>query len=383
MKCTTIVTAATLVVTALMLSVSSAAGQYKQINLVANEKGKAIRADAHVVNAWGLAFFPHGPFWISDQVTGVATVYGHFGKPIPLVVTIPAAPSAPSGPVGSPTGIVANPTSDFGISKEANSGPALFVLDTLDGTISGWNPSVDPTNAIITVDFSTTKPNRPFAASYTGLATGQNSKGQNILYAVDSGISPTITNNEVDMFDANFNLVGSFRDPNVPFGMTAYGIQNVNGKLIVTFTGFAPPFGGVVDVFDTDGNLLTPGHFAADDVTGPLQAPWGIALAPHDFGVFSNALLLGNVADGRISAFDPNTGTFLGQLADDQGRPISASAGFGLWGLAFGTDAQVNGKPNQLFFTAGPSFPPHTGEYADGLFGVIIATGHGHSPDGP
>jgi uncharacterized protein (TIGR03118 family) len=123
--------------------------------------------------------------------------------------------------------------------------------------------------------------------------------------------------------------------------------------------------------------LLTPGFFAETVSAGPLQAPWGIALAPADFGQFSNALLIGNVFDSRISAFDLSSGSFLGQLADDQGRPLSVTGGFGLWGLAFGTDPHANGKPNQLFFTAGPTFPPHTGEYTDGLFGVIIASGHG------
>src|SRR5437773_332833 len=108
-----------------------------------------------------------------------------------------------------------------------------------------------------------------------------------------------------------------------------------------------PPFGGVVDIFDTDGNLLTPNHFAANaPEAGPLVNPWGIAKAPSDFGVFSNAVLIGNVEDGKINAFDPNTGAFLGSLERPNGTPIVID---GLWDFSFGADNRYNGKSNQLF----------------------------------
>ena len=354
----------------LILGANPALAQYKQKNLVSNQKGMAIRTDPHLINGWGLAFSPHGPFWVADEITGVSTVYGPHGKLIPLVVTIPAAPSQPFGPVGSPTGLIANSDADFVISKNGKSGRALFIFDTADGTISGWNPEVDPTNAVIVIDFSTAKPHRPFPASYYGLAIGQNSKKQTVIYAADGGISVTINNNEIDMFDGNFNYLGSFSDPNIPSNMGVYGIQNVNGQLYVAFAGFTGVEGGIVDVFDTDGNLLR--RFAENSLAsnGPLRAPWGFALAPADFGKFSNALLIGNVQGGRINAFDPNTGAWLGEMQDVHGNPIEIE---GLWALAFGTDKHANGKTNELFFTAGPAFPPHTAEYSDGLFGVIIA----------
>lgn len=347
------------------LGASSAAAQYKQKNLVSNQKGMAIRTDPRLINGWGLAFFPNGPFWVADEGTGVSSVYGPHGRSIPLVVTIPAAPSQPFGPVGSPTGMIANATSNFVISKNGKSGPALFIFNSGDGTISGWNPTVDPTNAVIVIDYSMSKPNRAFPASYTGLAIGQNSRGQNVIYATD------FNNGDIDMFDGSFNFLGSFTDPDPPSGMLVYGVQNVNGQLFAAFASYTEFSGGAIAIFDTDGNLLR--RLANNGSEGPLQAPWGVALAPADFGIFSNTLLVGNVQGGRINAFDPNTGVFLGQMQDVHGNPIEIE---GLWALAFGTDKHANGKTNELFFTAGPTFRPHTAEYSDGLFGVIIAKDH-------
>lgn len=140
-------------------------------------------------------------------------------------------------------------------------------------------------------------------------------------------------------------------------------MQNINGLLYVTFAGFfsgAP--GGVVDVFATDGTLIKTLASQA-----PLNGPWGLAMAPANFGPFSNDLLVGNLFDGRINAFDPNTGAFLGQLRNQQGQAISID---GLWGLAFGAGSPQNGKTNDLFFTAGPVF------YSRGLLGVISPSGH-------
>jgi uncharacterized protein (TIGR03118 family) len=367
MKLNSLILASVLTST-VVLGASSAPAQYRQKNLVANQKGIAIRTDPHLINGWGLAFFPHGPFWVADEITGVSTVYGPHGKVIPLVVTIPAAPSQPFGPIGEPTGMTANPTSDFVISKDGKSAPALFIFDTGDGTISGWNPKIDPTNAVIVIDYSIAKPQRTLPASYTGLTIGRNSQEQNVIYAAD------FNNGDIDMFDGHFNFIGSFTDPDPPSGMFVYGVQNVNGKLFAAFASYTEFSGGAIDVFDTDGNLLR--RFAQNGAEGPLQAPWGVALAPADFGVFSNTLLIGNVQGeeinqgGRINAFDPNTGAFLGQMQDAHGKAIEIG---GLWALAFGTDKHANGKTNQLFFTAGPTFSPHTAEYSDGLFGVIVA----------
>jgi uncharacterized protein (TIGR03118 family) len=345
---------------------------YQQLNLVGFQPGMARHTDPNL-NGWGFDHTPDGPYCVANTATGVATFYDAAGHVLPLVVTIPAAPSQPFGPIGSPTGVVYNPTSDFVISANGKSAPATFLFDTLDGLVCGWNPAVDPTHAVIMVDRSTES---PFPASYDGLALGQNSHGQNVLYAADSGVSVTDSNNRIDMFDGGFASLGSFTDPNVASqypGNVAFQVENEDGRLFVTFGGFTAPFGGVVDVFDTDGHLLTPNHFAANAPgAGPLDNPWGITLAPSNFGPFSNDLLIGNVEDaGNINAFDPVTGAFLGSLRHPDGTPIAIA---GLWDLTFGGGGRENGDPNRLYFTAGPNAVDFAG---NGLFGVIFAAGKG------
>jgi uncharacterized protein (TIGR03118 family) len=353
-----------------LLEARALPSSYRQINLVGYQPGMAPRTDPKL-NGWGMDFAPDGPFVVADAATGVATNYDAEGKPLLPVVTIPAAPGLPPGTVGSPAGVVYNPTSDFVISANGRSAPARFIFDTLDGLICGWNPRVDPTHAVVMVDNSA---EAPFPASYTGLAIARNSKGQNVLYAADGGASPTASNNRFDMFDGGLHSLGSFTDPNVATqypGNTAFQVEEVGGRLFVTFGGFNPPFGGVVDVFDTDGHLLTPNHFAANAPgQGPLENPWGIVRAPGHFGDFSNDLLIGNVEGaGNINAFDPVTGAFLGPLRGPDGAPVAIP---GLWDLTFGGGDKNNGKPNQLFFDAGPNVVNFAG---NGLFGMIVVKG--------
>jgi len=326
---------------------SPASAQYKRTNLVSNNGGAPV-TDPHLVNSWGLAAFPFTPFWVNDNGTGVATLYNGAGQAQSLVVAIPAA----SGGQGQPTGMVANGTGEFLVSKGGNSGSAFFLFATLDGTISGWNPGVDLHNAIIAV------PPSGDGATYTGLASGSNTKG-NFIYAADDG-----PNRKIDVFDGNFNPVHfsptAFTDPGIPRDFTPYGIQNIKGQIWVTYTALNKAQGGFVDVFDTEGTLIN--HFAAH---GPLHSPWGVALAPADFGPLSNAILISNnTSRGRINAFDAQSGQFLGTLRDVQGKPIEID---GLWGLSFGGDGMndLNGVHNQLFFTGGPT------NYANGTFGVI------------
>jgi uncharacterized protein (TIGR03118 family) len=326
---------------------ASAAGQgrYLQVNLTSNVHGMAQHTDRNLVNGWGLAFFINSPFWVSDNGSGLSTIYDGGGVPQGLVVTVPPAPEQPGGTLGSPTGIVANPSIRWVVSKNGKSGPAAFIYDTADGTISGWSPGVDPQNAVIAVyNFSA-------HASYTGLEIVTDRNGPR-LYAADAA------NNKIDVFGGNFQPLFSFTDPNVPKGYTTYAIHLIQGRLFVTFAGGG---GGVVDIFDTGGHLMRT--FASNGPGGHLVSPWGIALAPHDFGRFSNALLIGNEDDGHISAFNVMTGAFLGQLVDPNGKTITIP---GLWALQFGADSPANGKADELFFTAGPN------NYADGLFGKIV-----------
>jgi uncharacterized protein (TIGR03118 family) len=317
---------------------TSALAQYQVTNLVSDVAGGGKTIDPNLVNAWGIAFSPTGPFWISDNGTGLSTLYTGKGVTQSLVVTIPSASGVGKG---SPTGMVFNSTTDFVVTQNGHSGAAAFIFDTLDGTISGWSPSVNATVAVVAV-------NSP-GSSFTGLAIGV-SNGANFIYAADSA------NNKVNIYDGNFNFVSSFTDTSFGAGFAPYGIQNINNQLFVTFTNAKGA--GAVDIFDLTGKLVKT--FAKG---GTLKTPWGLALSPANFGGASNAILVGNLGDGRINAFNSTTGKFLGQLKDTNKNVISIN---GLWGLAFGAGNAMNGQKNQLFFSAGPS------GYSTGLFGSIV-----------
>jgi uncharacterized protein (TIGR03118 family) len=349
----------TKIVTALVLTgltITTLSAQYKRTDLVSNGPGVAPFTDPHLVNAWGLVALPTSPYWVSDNGTGFSTLYNGAGQQPQLFVTVPPAPGSPAGTLGTPTGIVGNisthPT-DFTITENGLSRPSIFIFATLDGTISGWNPAIGGATGL---SHATIAANRSdVGAIYTGLAIATNQEGQTFLYAADDG-----PNRRVDMFDGTFQLVKSFDDPAIPKDFTPYGIQTANGQIWVTFTALNKALGGFVDVFDIDGNLVK--HFA---VHGPLHSPWGIALAPADFGPMSNAILISNnTSKGQINAFNPETGQFLGPLRTAKGKPIEVD---NIWALQFGQDApgNANGAHNQLFFTAGPN------DYANGLFGVI------------
>ncbi len=327
----------------------SGGGSYQKINLVSDLPGVAKFTDPNLVNPWGISFSSSSPFWISDNVTSVSTLYDGHGKAIPLVVTIP--PPA-GGTVALPTGTVFNNFPNaFVVSANGMSGQAFFLFDTLSGTISGWNPNVDGTHAILAVD------NSKAGAVYTGLTIGSN-HGHPLLFAANFAAGT------IDAFDAKFapaKLQGSFHDPGIPKGYAPFNIQSVGNRLYVTYARqdrMAGQGRGFVDIFDTNGNLVKRliSHSA-------LNLPWGVTLAPADFGQFSNDLLVGNFGNGWINAFDPHTGAFLGSLTDRHGNPFAINR---LWALAFGNGGQA-GKTNQLFFTAGIHNEQH------GLFGFIEA----------
>jgi len=344
-----------------------APANYQVSALTGYTTGQGTRFIDPNLNGWGMVRMPTGTYAVANPCPGVVTFYPESGVPLPLTITVPAAPSQPFGPVGSPAGIVYNSTSEFVISANGRSAPALLIFDTLDGTISGWNPIVDPTNAIIMFDGST----QPIPASYTGLAIGKDSHGRNILYGADGGYAPDFSNNRVDMFDGHWNRVGMFGDSNASVqypGNTVFQVEYEDGQIFVTYGGFSPPFGGLVDLFDRDGNLLTPNHFAANQPgAGPLANPWGIARAPAKFGSFSNAILIGNVEDGHINAFD-NEGHFLGPLTQN-GTPIVIP---GLWDLDFVVSGGKKASSAKLFFNAGPNVADFCG---NGLFGFISTNG--------
>ena len=281
---------------------------------------------------------PGSPWWVSDAGSGWSTLYDEHGTKVPLDVFIPT--KGEDGP-GSPTGTAFNGSPSFKI----KGAPALFLFATLDGTISGWAPSVNPNAAMIAV----TTP----GASYTGLAISSRPSG-NVLLAADNA------NNKIDIYDAAFKLVKSVTDTTLPAGFSAFGIQDFGGLVYVSFAANSGASGGYVDIFDEDGNLLKQLAHGS-----PLNQPWGFAIAPKNFGEFSNTLLVSNNTNtGTINAFNAVTGQFVGTLKDDNGDVIHIDQ---LWAIAFGDGTGSNGATNHLFFTAGPD-----NNFA-GLFGVISA----------
>jgi len=325
---------------------SAALAQYKLTNLVSNIPGKTAHTDSNLINAWGLARGATSPFWVSDNGSGFSTLYDGSGNPQSLIVTIP---SASGNGVGFPTGIVFNASGDFVVTQDKLSGAAVFLFATLDGTISGWSPTVNLNNAIFGANKSKD------GAVYTGLAISSGKNG-NFLYAANAG------QNRVDVFDGSFHLIKSFTDTNVPATFAPYGIQDINGEVYVTFASTGTVAGGVIDVFTEQGTFVK--RFSSDS---HLNQPWGLALAPRNFGPFSTALLVSNnLPNGVVNAFNATTGKFLGTLSDSTGKPLKIEQ---VWGLEFGGGSTANGAVNQLFLTAGPA------NYVNGLFGVIEFTG--------
>ena len=318
-----------LIATAVLLS-NHALAQYTLTSLVTTTK------DPNLKNGWGMAYLSGGPFWISDEVTGLSTVYDANGTIVPLVVTVPSATTG----TGTPTGLVANATTGFTITQNGKSAPALFVFNTLDGTISGWNSTVNATSAVIAV-------NNHATANYTGLAIGT-SGTQTFLFAANAAT------NQIEIYNSKFKLVKTFTDANLT-GLTVYGVSVLNKQVYVTFSGSTT---GAVDIFTLNGTFVK----TLIPATATLKGPWGLAIAPSNFGTLSGTLLVGNVNDGRIHGYNRTTGKLMGTMKDATNKIISIP---GLWALLFGGGTTSSGNTNQLFFAAG------TGGYATGEFGVI------------
>jgi uncharacterized protein (TIGR03118 family) len=310
---------------------------FKVVPLVSNQTGKAPVIDPNLVDAWGLSQGPGSdPVWVSDNGTGLSTVYDQkTGANTGLVVTIPK---------GNPTGTVYVPLGDgFSVSENGKSGDATFLFDSEAGVISGWNSSVDPANAVIAYDGSAK------GSVYKGLALDPTSK---LLFAAD------FANNQVQIFDNQFDLMGSFTDTTLPKHYGPFNVAIIGGDVYVSFAKqdksrhdeIDGPGLGFVDVFTETGTLVQQLV-----LQGPLNAPWGLTIAPANFGTFANSLLVGNFGDGWINAFDPKTGKYLGALSDKKGNPLAID---GLWAL----DPVPNGD---ITFSAGPH------KEKDGLLGLI------------
>lgn len=329
---------------------------YSQTLLVSDGAVAARQTDPNLKNPWGLAFAPGAPVWVANNGTHTSTLYDGTGNALPLIVGMPGGIRGD----GDITGIVSNTsTTDFVVAKGTVSAVARFILSSETGTIIGWAPTIDGASGVVAYDDGNG------GAAYKGLAIASDGTS-NFLFATD------FHNNKVDVFDAHFARMttpGAFTDPTLPPGYAPFGIQAItaNGSTLIYVTYALKSDGsddnangaglGLVDVFDVHGalqkNLITRG--------GKLNAPWGLALAPANFGTYSNDLLVGNFGDGVINAFDPSTGAFAGSIADVNGQPFSNP---GLWGIAFGNGAR-NQPTTTLYFVAGIA------NEVDGVYGRI------------
>jgi uncharacterized protein (TIGR03118 family) len=339
---------------------------YVQTNLVSDKPAAATAnfTDASLLNPWGVAFFPGGPFWVSDNGAGVSTLYLGNGTKVALTVTIPA-PSGDTNPgAPGPSGMVWNGNPMAFLVQGA---PALFMWATEDGTIAAWQGALSPMTAAVTVVANPNFVNGGAGTDpvYKGLAIGTNTRGI-FLYATNfrSGkIAVWNSTSTTSTFGADATLNAKFIDHKIPSGFAPFGIQNINGQLWITYAmqdaakhDPVPGKGeGFVDVFDTDGNLLR--RFAR---RGILNAPWGVVLAPNDFGDFSGDILIGNFGNGKISAWDPKTGATIDWVRDQHGKTIVLGT---LWTLVFGGGAASS--PQTLYFTTGLVLEQ------DGLFGTL------------
>jgi uncharacterized protein (TIGR03118 family) len=346
--------------------------------LVADTAGVAATQDSNLENAWGLVFAANAPVWIANNHTNTSSLYDGNGTNEQLLVALP--PNTTRNTQFQPTGIVSfDPTkfpNDFVVTAAGGSGPSLFIFSGLDGQIAGWNPKADSKHAVSAYSAND-------KTCYRGLAIANNGTA-NFLYAND------FVGGKIDVFDAKFTKQSStafpFTDPKLPPNYAPFGIQAIangpNGttQIYVSYamSGTGQNQGtcedtrgagfGMIDVFDANGKLVK-GELVP--VGGLLNAPWGMALAPKDFGTLSGALLVSNHADGTINGYDPVKGTFIGTLQTATGPFAQAE----LWGIAFGNDGTAVLQPGQpavdlhqphntLFFTAGPN-------KINGLYGRI------------
>ncbi|UWZ86432.1 TIGR03118 family protein [Occallatibacter riparius] len=331
------------------------AQHYMQANLSSDQSAVASHIDPHLLNPWGLARGGGSAWFVADNANGLVSIYDSLGASQPLSVSIPAGDPT-QNPTGAPTGIVYNGGAGFEV---ATGKPARLVFATEDGTVSGWNPDVSLGKAILKV-------NTKSASVFKGLALatfpGTSGALTTYLYVAD------FRQAQVQVYDQSFHSavlrVGQFQDPSLPVGYAPFNIQNIGGNLYVTYAlqdsvkhdELAGAGNGYVNVFSSTGLLLRRLQHGSW-----LNAPWGLAMASGDFGLYSHDLLIAQFGSGNVAAYDPVTGNFKGLLNSTANTPITIP---GLWGLSFASGT-VSGSSFSLYFTAGPARETH------GLFGTI------------
>ena len=373
---------------ALSLGAVAFGQHYVQTNLQANTSGAAEATDPNLVNSWGLTRTSGSTWWVSDNKTGVATLYNGPGTKQSLTVVIPPAVENEKTPIGSPTGLISNNSkTDFLLAPGA---PALFIFATLDGTIAGWNPNVALANgATPPSTHAVTVVRKTDGSIYRGLTSGF-INGQRFLYAANFGTG------KIDVFDNAFHAVdlskmqanstdgdgvsddkAPFTDNQLSADFVPFNVQAIGEDIVVTYALHEDgqkaetdgPGNGYVDLYNTSGQLLR--RFDHGDF---LNSPWGVTLAPLDFGRFSHDLLVGQFAGGGdtensgvIAAYDLATGKFKGLLQDASGKTLAIN---GLWALSPSNVSPANADPDeapaaQIYFTAGPN------KATAGLFGYL------------
>ncbi len=375
-----------------LLLVDPATADYLETNLVSDGSVAAILTDPNMKDPWGISFSTSSPFWISEQASNFQNVSSGNPSPVATLLTVPSAGTTPSLPalivnipnqgnaaadptVNGPTGQVSTAApgittigSDFPVvgPNGGTSHEASFIFSNMDGSISAWsNASTGApiANTTATLQTLAVVP----GASFTGLAIANNPAAETggasgaQLYAADQN------SGNIVVFNSSFQKIGSFSDPNLPAGYTAFNVQNIGGTLFVTYANQNNTLGGIVDTFSPNGTFLGRLIDNSTAITphGNLDQPWGMALAPASFGQFGGDLLVGtNGGDGWINAFNPTTGAFVGSLT------LSGGSFFhevNLWALTFGNGGN-GGNPNTLYFDAGLNAAG-----SDGLVGSITA----------
>ena len=315
-----------------------------QTNLVSDQPGKAQLTDPHLINAWGASEGPTTPLWVSNTGTSTSTLYAGSVGSTPASIT-PLVVSIPGGP---PTGQAFNDTTSFDLPGTTT--PAKFIFAGLGGTITAWAGGTAATVAA-----------HSDGSAYTGLALAHSPFGPLLLGA-------DFATGKVDVFDSTFTKLpvdGLFHDNNLPKGYSPFNVTELGGKVYVTYAKVDPathmevkkPGEGIVDVYTHYGSFIE--RLASH---GVLDAPWGVAIAPANFGTFANDLLVGNFGNGRINAFNPQTGHFIGPVTNSSGKPVVID---GLWALLVGNTAI--GGADSVLFTAGPDNETH------GLVGKLTA----------
>lgn len=334
-------------------ALAQSAGAYNVQNLISDGSVPAATTDANFINPWGVSVSPN--WWISVQGSGQNYVVPTSGK-IAFRVVIPAATGGTTA-TGSPTGSVT--TAGAAGMILPNGTRASFLFSTLDGMIAGWNIKLGTGGAISQIAVN----NSAAGAVYTGLAILKTTAGSYLL-APNFGMG-----NAVEVYDSTFakaKLAGSFTDPTLPASYSPYSIHVLGGQVFVAYaqrsttTPYQEVLGagnGIVSVFDNTGVFV-----ARIATGGNLNAPWGVAFAPANFGIYSNDLLIGNFGDGMINVFDPKTYAFVGQMIDGTGKPLVYLS---LWDLIAGNTPISGGDSSTVYFTAGLKNESH------GLFAGI------------